>query len=240
MASFLIAHVKQWGQRLSKMEPASKWSKAAIIAFPLFLAIDKWPQISSNLSIERFGQMPSLTMLPSMMASPRMTPEAALAQRYAQGCPDHRFVPRLLSADPFMMYIENLLTQEETKHLLALAEPRYKPSAIVGEDGKKTHDSEWRKSVSADVPHDAVMGCIRQRVADFQGFTPVENVEEITVVKYGVGDHVTTHFDWLEELPNPRVSTIFAYVACDDDDDGGPCEGGEVRNPARMRDDSLG
>jgi prolyl 4-hydroxylase len=153
-----------------------------------------------------------------------------LAQRYAEGCPDHRYIIRFLSEDPLMMYVQNLLSKEEADHFLDLAEPFYKPSAVVGTKGK-TYDPEFRKSVSARVPEDAVIKCIRKRVADFQGFISVDRVEDIHVVKYGKDDHIRFHFDGHEGLLNPRLSTFFVYVACDDKLNGGTCEGGETGFP---------
>ncbi|GIZ49838.1 hypothetical protein CKM354_001285800 [Cercospora kikuchii] len=153
----------------------------------------------------------------------------SLADNYTDGCPEHRPQSRLISMDPLMIYVEQLLTRDEAAHVLRMAEPHYKPSAVVQPDGKK-YDSDFRKSVSARIPYDPVVACIRKRVAEFQAFTPVENVEEIFVVKYGMDDHIQHHFDWHEALINPRVTTFFVYVACDDGV-GGQCEGGETNFP---------
>ncbi|PPJ52812.1 hypothetical protein CBER1_11578 [Cercospora berteroae] len=129
----------------------------------------------------------------------------SLADHYTDGCPDHRPQSRLISMDPLMIYVEQLLTRDEAAHVLRMAEPHYKPSAAVQPDGKR-YDSDFRKSVSARIPYDPVVACIRKRVAEFQAFTPVENVEEIFVVKYGMDDHIQHHFDWHEALINPRTN----------------------------------
>ncbi|RYF44514.1 MAG: hypothetical protein EOO38_17750, partial [Cytophagaceae bacterium] len=153
-----------------------------------------------------------------------------MINRYAESCPDHRYTTRLLSADPLIMYVEDMVTKEEADYLLVLAEPHYMPSPLSGPMGR-TYDNEYRKSVSAVLPDDPVVACIRQRAAEFQGFMPVGHVEDIQLVKYGMSDQFRPHYDWHQGMMNPRISTFFVYIACDDPINGGTCEGGETGFP---------
>ncbi|PIA92546.1 hypothetical protein CB0940_04092 [Cercospora beticola] len=213
---------------------SNKWTTAAVLLPTLLFGIDKWSHISSKFSLDQWqlAQMvPSAIMPEVKTAMPNITAaRTEMANRYAQGCPDHQYSTRLLSADPLVMYIEGLVTQEEADYLLVLAEPYYMASPLSGPMGR-TYNNEYRKSVSAVVPDDPVVACIRKRAADFQGFMPVGHVEDIQLVKYGTSDEFRPHFDWHPGMLNPRVSTFFVYLACDDKENGGSCEGGETGFP---------
>lgn len=198
------------------MEPSTStggrltWTRAALVATSVFLFVDKWPQISTRLMLWQTVQLlPDIASTSTTAPAANSTDAIAdIVERYAAGCPDHHHTTRLISADPLMLYIENLLSKHESSHLLALAEPHYKPSAIVGPAGKE-YDSNFRTSVSAKLPNDdAVVSCIRKRVADFQSFMPVDRVEDIHAVKHGINEYIRPHHDWHEAMLNPRISTL--------------------------------
>jgi hypothetical protein len=45
----------------------------------------------------------------------------AMRQQYAAQCPEKAFKPHIFSTDPLIIYIEDYLSQDETKYLLNLA-----------------------------------------------------------------------------------------------------------------------
>lgn len=89
----------------------------------------------------------------------------------------------------------------------------------------QAYDKSIRSSQSAVLPDDNVISCIEQRSIEFQGYQPLQNLEDLQVVKYEVGDQFRPHFDWFSGMENPRISTIFAYLECDN------CEGGATQFP---------
>jgi prolyl 4-hydroxylase len=89
----------------------------------------------------------------------------------------------------------------------------------------KAYSKDARPSEYSVLPYNAVISCIEARPVDFQGYQPVSHLEDIQVVKYDIGDHFRFHFDCFSGMANPRISTIFAYIECDD------CVGGVTQFP---------
>ena len=134
--------------------------------------------------------------------------------------------------DPLVIYIEDFMSRSETQYLKRLAEPRYSISTVTGDDGAMGVLTQGRKSQSAFLGLDPVTACIAERAAAFQGGVSAEQIELLQTVKYTSGDGILPHFDWAEDVP--RITTIFAYVACDAlSEDGKPasgrCEGGATQ-----------
>jgi prolyl 4-hydroxylase len=111
------------------------------------------------------------------------------------------------------------------RRTLELAEPIYEPSPLSKGADLKTYDKEIRSSMSAVVLDDPIVACVEQRSVEFQGYMPVSHLEDLQVVKYDMSDHFRPHYDWWQGMVNPRISTFFVYLTCDDVD-GSTCEGG--------------
>ena len=90
---------------------------------------------------------------------------------------------------------------------------------------EKLYNKKIRSSQTAVLPQDPVLACIEQRSVEFQGFLPSGQLEDLQVVKYRVGDQFRPHYDWAAAMQNPRISTIFAYLGCED------CVGGSTQFP---------
>ncbi|GME33982.1 hypothetical protein F5Y19DRAFT_445822 [Neofusicoccum parvum] len=144
---------------------------------------------------------------------------------YAATCPDHQWETHIFSTDPLIVYIENYLAFEETQYLLNLVVPYHMRSPVFKDYNLDAYDPEIRSSISAVVPNDPVVSCIEKRSVDFQRYMPVSHLEDIQIVKYEVGDQFRPHFHWFSGMENPRLSTIFVYLACDD------CRGGNTQFP---------
>lgn len=131
-----------------------------------------------------------------------------LAARYQKGCPTHRFESvKIVSRDPSIMIIEDFLTPEEVQTLINAAyfpyptsssemanmsNPLFSESTVLNYNSnpvEKSHRDSWTAYLS--LPSDpeenddhAVIKCIEERAAQFQGYVPVDNMENLQVVKY--------------------------------------------------------
>ncbi|MCJ1398994.1 Prolyl 4-hydroxylase, alpha polypeptide [Xylographa trunciseda] len=159
-----------------------------------------------------------------------------LREQYDRACPEHSYKTRIFSMDPLMVYLENYITAPEREYLVNIAESMYVASEVAApssEERIRALDVAERSSQTACFYDDPVVHCIQERSAYFQGNLPVERVENLQVVKYTVGDHFQHHWDWWEGTDNPRISSFFAYLACDSGEigSGGQCEGGATHFP---------
>ena len=165
-----------------------------------------------------------------------VNPFNQLAEQYAQACPEVSYKTRIFSLDPLIIYVENYITAAEREYIIHLAGTRYTESKVAEsrEDSKiKGFTSPSRTSQSAYLYDDPVSFCIMERSARFQGNSTVEDVEDLQAVKYAIGNEFRSHFDWFDDNNNPRISTFFAYLACDSGDSAasGECEGGATQFP---------
>ncbi|KAJ5434834.1 Prolyl 4-hydroxylase alpha subunit [Penicillium cf. griseofulvum] len=130
-----------------------------------------------------------------------------MRQEYEAQCPVQKYQTLIFSTDPLIIYIEDYLSYEETRYLLHLADPLFIQSPVSKGYRLDEYDLSIRSSKSAVLPSDPVVACIEQRTMDFQGY----------------------HFDLIltgsRGWKTPRVSTIFAYLECDD------CVGGSTQFP---------
>ncbi|MCJ1377762.1 Prolyl 4-hydroxylase, alpha polypeptide [Xylographa soralifera] len=154
-----------------------------------------------------------------------------LYEQYAMACPEHSYKTRIFSMDPLIIYLENYISAPEREYIVNLAESQYTKSEVaeaMGDDRVSALVPDYRSSQTAYFFEDPVTQCIEDRAAFFQGNLPVERVEALQVVKYTVGDQFRQHWDWWEGADNPRISTFFAYLACDSGESGNEdrCEGG--------------
>ncbi|MCJ1322276.1 Prolyl 4-hydroxylase, alpha polypeptide [Xylographa vitiligo] len=159
-----------------------------------------------------------------------------LYDQYAKACPEHSYTPRIFSTDPLIIYLENYITAPEREYVVNLAESQYTQSQVaeaMGDDRIGALIPDYRSSQTASFYADPVTQCIEERSAFFQGNMPVDRVEALQVVKYTVGDQFRHHWDWWEGADNPRISTLFAYLACDSGESsyGDQCEGGATHFP---------
>ncbi|KAJ5189104.1 Prolyl 4-hydroxylase alpha subunit [Penicillium cf. griseofulvum] len=148
-----------------------------------------------------------------------------MRQEYEAQCPVQKYQTLIFSTDPLIIYIEDYLSYEETRYLLHLADPLFIQSPVSKGYRLDEYDLSIRSSKSAVLPSDPVVACIEQRTMDFQGYQSLNRLEDLQVVKYGISDQFRPHFDWFAGMENPRVSTIFAYLECDD------CVGGSTQFP---------
>lgn len=207
-----------------------------VIAFiPTLLSIIyfRWNNVLSIINMNNIDQFvfPHYNSLRPSSNYTNLTVFDQLREEYARACPKHLYKTRIFSTDPLIIYIENFMSAEETDYLVNLAEPSYAVSTVTDVGSSMGVLSRGRKSQTAFLGYDPVCACIAERSASFQGSVDPNQIELLQTVKYKSNDDFLAHWDWAEDFENPRVSTFFAYLACDATENakGGQCEGGATQ-----------
>ncbi|KAK3309860.1 uncharacterized protein B0T15DRAFT_16387 [Chaetomium strumarium] len=147
----------------------------------------------------------------------------------------HAYRTELVSLEPLIIYIHDLVTPTEIASLLDMAEPRFAPSQVT-KQGRQQQTPD-RTSSSAGLPRDdpAVM-CVLNRTRRFLGTMMRDGWDEMgppQLVRYTSGQKFNMHHDWFE---NPqwapdgsirkwnRVASFFAILQDN-------CTGGETYFP---------
>ena len=117
---------------------------------------------------------------------------------------DHRLIRpilRQLHADePVITSVKSLFLDEECDYLVEkAAEAGLHASETTGNQGESVVD-EYRTSRTAVLPGDAVIDCLRQRLATIAGM-PSKNLEPLQVTEYGHGQLYKAHYDDIGEKP---------------------------------------
>jgi prolyl 4-hydroxylase len=147
----------------------------------------------------------------------------------------HTYRTELVSLEPLIIYIHNLVTPIEIDSLLETAEPRFAPSQVT-KYGRQQQTSD-RTSSSAGLPRDdpAVM-CVLNRTRTFLGTMLRDGWDEMgppQLVRYSSGQRFNVHHDWFEYpqwAPDGsmrkwnRVASFFAILQDN-------CTGGETHFP---------
>ncbi len=147
----------------------------------------------------------------------------------------HPYKTSLVSLDPLLIYIHDLLTPTEIAALIRTAEPLFAPSEVTkyGRD-QRTAD---RTSSSAGLPRDdpAVM-CVLARTREFLGTMLRDGWDEmgpVQLVRYRASQRFNTHFDWydtprwaIDDSPRTwnRIASFFVILQDN-------CTGGETYFP---------
>ncbi|KAL2137291.1 hypothetical protein VTI74DRAFT_5022 [Chaetomium olivicolor] len=147
----------------------------------------------------------------------------------------HTYRTELVSLDPLIIYIHNLITPIEITSLLEAAEPRFAPSKVT-KYGRQQQTSD-RTSSSAGLPRDdpAVM-CVLNRTRSFLGTMLRDGWDEMgppQLVRYSSGQRFNVHHDWFEypqwapDGSNRRWNRVASFFAILQDN----CTGGETHFP---------
>jgi prolyl 4-hydroxylase len=117
---------------------------------------------------------------------------------------------RLSDAPKVTIYRQGF-TPEECDFLIAVAEPTYEESKVIGTDGDirtllRTSDG----STMHWLIEDPATHAINRRLAAFTG-TNVDQGEPLHVLRYRPGQEYRPHVDWLLD-DNPRILTALVYL----------------------------
>ncbi|KAK6222042.1 2OG-Fe(II) oxygenase [Colletotrichum tabaci] len=135
-------------------------------------------------------------------------------------CKRPPYTVRTLSYDPLIQHLENFITPQESRHLIAIAQPRFERSLAIRTDGRSVAAQERTSSTAYLPPDDPVVQCITSRASEFQGYVDTGMMEDLQVTRYLEGQQYTNHYDW---AANPaarnqttnRETTFFAVLDVD-------------------------
>lgn len=147
----------------------------------------------------------------------------------------HPYKTTLVSLDPLLIYIQDLITPGEIASLLHAAEPAFAPSEVT-KYGRALRTAD-RTSASAGLPRDnPAVVCVLARARAFLGTMLRDGWDEmgpVQLVRYRAGQRFNTHFDWYDaprwandNSPRTwnRVASFFAILQDN-------CTGGETHFP---------
>jgi prolyl 4-hydroxylase len=120
---------------------------------------------------------------------------------------------------PFILHLDNVLSDEECDELIQLSKDRLQPSRIVdpntGEE--KVTPGRTSKGMYYVLRENELITKIEKRIAELTNF-PIENGEGLQVLNYEIGEEYKQHFDYFP--PNKvdpakggqRVGTMLIYL----------------------------
>ncbi|KAK0387379.1 hypothetical protein NLU13_5691 [Sarocladium strictum] len=169
------------------------------------------------------------------LSIPSLIGTAVGSQTYLQTnatfeCHHPKYSVEILSIDPFVLYINDFLSQEEIRYILD----------FIYEENRKLGSGDETVSVNERAPRfpwkEPLNVCLSQRMKSLLGNVQHIEIEPVRVIQYERNEKIQVHYDWFPETrnetgqkntsarPNNRLGSILAYV----DDD---CEGGETYFP---------
>ena len=129
-------------------------------------------------------------------------------------------------ANPRLLLIGDLLTEQERVILLGLSMGKLRPSLVVGAEGHETHATRTSEGTHFDRGSHPVVSRVENRVATLIG-CPLTHIEPLQVLHYREGGEYRPHFDWFDaalpgaeratEIGGQRIATLIMYLASADD-----------------------
>jgi len=152
-------------------------------------------------------------------------------------CSPNNYTTQLVSLDPLLIYIHNLVSPEEARRITHAGHAGLAPSPVTGYGGDTA--SQARTSWSAPLPgDDAAVQCVLARAEAFLGAALAPGRDDMgaaQMVHYAAGQRFDAHHDWFRQprlldgdggrlrLYN-RAATFFVVLAAN-------CTGGETYFP---------
>jgi prolyl 4-hydroxylase len=128
---------------------------------------------------------------------------------------------QVVHTDPHIILIHNFLTTQECDQLIALADPLFKPSTVIGQNNahEKSRD---RTSFSAHLPEKhSLVSQIEDRCAQI-AMVPTSHIERIQAVRYTPDQFYRVHHDGITAtsaqhqkdlaVEGQRLDTFFVYL----------------------------
>ncbi len=120
---------------------------------------------------------------------------------------------------PFILYLDNVLDNEECDSLISLSKDCLQPSYVIdpktGEEQKAA--GRTSKGMYFNLNENALISTIERRVAEIINF-PIENGEGLQVLNYQNGEQYKPHYDYFPESKidfskgGQRVGTLLIYL----------------------------
>lgn len=120
---------------------------------------------------------------------------------------------------PFILYLENLLSEEECDELIKLSEHRLTPSRVIDPATGEIKAVPGRTSSGTyyKLGETPLIAAIESRIAELTNH-PIVNGEGLQVLHYKIGEEYKAHFDYFpegkleESKGGQRVSTVLMYL----------------------------
>ena len=130
-----------------------------------------------------------------------------------------KYIEKILSLKPKIIYIENFITPEQAKHLIEFADKNKRPSTIDTKDDPYTLINNIRSSESAHLGkgRDKICTEIEMNACNYVGLE-YRHLEPMQVVVYEKGQKFNPHYDFFgqdsQDLDNKgnRNKTILVYL----------------------------
>ncbi|CAM8996697.1 unnamed protein product [Rhodiola kirilowii] len=123
-----------------------------------------------------------------------------------------------ISWKPRAFVYDGFLSDEECDHLISLAKSELKRSAVADNVSGKSKLSEVRTSSGMFISKakDPIVAGIEKRIAAWT-FLPIENGEDIQVLRYEHGQKYDPHYDYFTDKVNiarggHRIATVLMYL----------------------------
>ena len=145
------------------------------------------------------------------------------------------FKARVINEHPYIVKINNLLTDEEIEEILDLAKGNFQKSNIVV-DGKLVYNDAQRNSSTAYLFEDGLPNKYSKRIEKIIKricylLSCERNYLEIMAVRYRKGEYFGSHVDYFEDheinkldSAGQRIATFFVYLNTLQKEDGGETE----------------
>ena len=171
---------------------------------------------------------------PLSRLTPYSWPVAAPSSSSSEACLPAAYATEIISLDPLVIYIANLIPPAERAALIAAGTPLLQPSPVTGYGSSGAAGdapSQARTSWSAPLPGtDRAVACVLSRAESFLGAVLAPGRDEMgaaQMVRYTPGQRFDAHHDWFarprlldadaesgrRRLYN-RVATLFAVLEC--------------------------
>jgi prolyl 4-hydroxylase len=131
---------------------------------------------------------------------------------------------RLTCASPELALFDGLLSADECRGLIELAQGHLSTSPVIGDDGDVV-DLEARSSSSTyfEPGRTALVDTIEARIAELTGW-PVSHMEEMSITRYQPGERFLPHWDYFDapdmqnhrhavDQAGQRVATVVLYLS---------------------------
>ena len=120
---------------------------------------------------------------------------------------------------PFILYLENVLSDEECDELIEISKNRLMPSRVVDTATGEIRAAAGRTSSGMyfQLNETPLVAKIERRIEELTNF-PIENGEGLQVLHYNVGEEYKPHFDYFPlntihpSTGGQRIATVLMYL----------------------------
>ncbi|MBU8916568.1 2OG-Fe(II) oxygenase [Bacillus sp. FJAT-29953] len=120
---------------------------------------------------------------------------------------------------PFILHLDNVLSDEECDKLISLSRDRLQPSHVIDKNTGENRAASGRtsKGMYFTINENGHVSTIEKRIAELTGY-PIENGEGLQVLNYKIGEEYKPHFDYfpanqvIEDKGGQRIGTFLIYL----------------------------